>query len=129
MNPGDFQALIAAGESLTLEFKSSFDKATIETLVADYPEIAFAPEEKFGGILVAFVREAGKAEGVSGGVSGGVSELLELLSVHPGLNATELVIRLNKPKRTIERWLRQLKAEGKVEFRGAPKTGGYHVIK
>ncbi len=29
------------------------------------------------------------------------------------------------PQRTIERWLKQLKDENKIEFRGAPKTGGY----
>ena len=32
--PAALQALIAAGESQTLEFKTSFDKASIETLVA-----------------------------------------------------------------------------------------------
>jgi predicted HTH transcriptional regulator len=65
--------------------------------------------------------------GVSGGVFGGVNDLLALLSTHPGLNAAELAIRFNKPKRTIERWLQTLKDTQKIEFRGAPKTGGYHL--
>ena len=30
-------------------------------------------------------------------------------------------------KRTIERWIKQLKNEDKIEFRGAPKTGGYFL--
>ena len=30
-------------------------------------------------------------------------------------------------KRTIERWIKQLKDEDKIEFIGAPKTGGYFV--
>jgi ATP-dependent DNA helicase RecG len=29
-------------------------------------------------------------------------------------------------QRTIERWLKQLKAQALIEFKGAPKTGGYH---
>jgi ATP-dependent DNA helicase RecG len=27
----------------------------------------------------------------------------------------------------LERWLKQLREEGKIEFRGAPKTGGYFL--
>jgi hypothetical protein len=29
-------------------------------------------------------------------------------------------------QRTIERWLKQLKAQALIELKGAPKTGGYH---
>ena len=29
--------------------------------------------------------------------------------------------------RTIERWLKDLKDDGKIEFRGAKKTGGYYA--
>ncbi len=32
------------------------------------------------------------------------------------------------PMRTIQRWLRQLKDEGKIEYRGSPKTRGYFVL-
>jgi len=31
-------------------------------------------------------------------------------------------------RRTIERWLKQLKENGLVEFRGAAKTGGYYYL-
>jgi len=31
-------------------------------------------------------------------------------------------------KRTIERWIKQLKDENKVEFRGSSKMGGYWII-
>ena len=34
MTPTELHAFIAAGESQTLEFKTSFDKASIESLVA-----------------------------------------------------------------------------------------------
>ncbi|WP_296668750.1 hypothetical protein [Rhodoferax sp.] len=35
---------------------------------------------------------------------------------------------LNTSPKNIERWLKQLKAQGLIEFRGAPKTGGYHAV-
>jgi ATP-dependent DNA helicase RecG len=35
---------------------------------------------------------------------------------------------MNIPRRTIERWLKQLREEHKIEFRGAAKTGGYWKI-
>jgi len=31
-------------------------------------------------------------------------------------------------QRTIERWIKQLKNENKIEFKGAPKTGGYWKV-
>ena len=53
--------------------------------------------------------------------------MLELLATNPGLNAAQLEQELNTPKRTIERWLKQLKEQQAIEFRGAPKTGGYYL--
>jgi ATP-dependent DNA helicase RecG len=63
-------------------------------------------------------------------VDGGVStpeDLVLLITQQPGLNVVELVQLCGKPQRTVERWLQQLKNEQKIEFRGAPKTGGYYV--
>lgn len=70
---------------------------------------------------------------VNGGVSGGVNTesvpLLQLIQAQPGLKTTELVAQTGKSQRTIERWLKQLKDRQQIEFRGAPKTGGYFCIK
>ena len=33
----------------------------------------------------------------------------------------------NVTQRTVERWIKQLKDEVKIEFIGAAKTGGYYV--
>ena len=68
----------------------------------------------------------GASGGASGGVSSGVSNLLVHIESHPGQKAAQIAAALGIPLRTAERWLRQLKAGGKIEFRGAPKTGGYH---
>jgi len=51
--------------------------------------------------------------------------LLVYIHANPGLSAKQLTVNLNAPKRTLERWLKQFKALGKIEFKGAPKTGGY----
>ena len=66
--------------------------------------------------------------GVNGVVSGGVRELLEFIQTNPGLRANELSEHIDTPLRTVQRWLKQLKDENKIEFQGAPKTGGYVVI-
>lgn len=43
------------------------------------------------------------------------------------LETVDLARVTDTPRRTIERWLQQLKPAGRIEFRGAPKTGGYHA--
>ncbi len=66
-----------------------------------------------------------------GGVNGGVNEqnaFLMYIKQHPGLRTHSLVAGLSIPKRTLERHLRQLKDTGRIEFRRAPKTGGYHCM-
>ena len=35
---------------------------------------------------------------------------------------------LHTSPKNIERWLKQLKENGQIEFRGATKTGGYHAV-
>lgn len=100
----------------------------IRKALADYPEVDFTIEEKFGGILVTFVQLPRNTAGVSGGVSGGVSKLLEHIQRHPGQNAAQLTAAMGITRRTTERWLKQLKGNNKIEFRGAPKTGGYYQV-
>ena len=66
---------------------------------------------------------------IVGGVNGGVNELETVYSYiqqHPGLRANAIALALSLPKRTLERYLRQLKDASRIEFRGAPKTGGYY---
>ena len=104
----------------------------IRKALKEYPEIDFEFKEFTGGVMVIFAQKSSKSslEGVSGGVSGGVNpeldQLLELIQSQPGLRVTELVSQTGKPARTIERWIKQLKDSQHIEFRGAPKTGGYH---
>jgi len=82
-------------------------------------------EKAATGFKVIFYRPE-QFGGVSGGVSGGVN-LLEFIRRDPGKRATHMVNAFNTPKRTIERQLRKLKEQGRIEFKGSPKTGGYYV--
>ena len=65
-------------------------------------------------------------EGVNVGVNVGVNEIFEFININQPVNANIIADNFhNITKRTIERWLKQLKEENKIEFQGAPKTGGY----
>jgi len=89
-----------------------------------------------GAFVVKFIRKPA-SEGTNGGVSGGVSggtdggikegidHLVDYIRNTPGRNVTEITAALNIPQRTIERWLKKLREEGKITFTGARKTGGY----
>lgn len=67
-------------------------------------------------------------EKIDGGVSGGVNSLLEYIMKNPNLKANNISDNMNIPLRTIQRALKQLKDEDKIEFNGSPKTGGYVII-
>ena len=64
-------------------------------------------------------------EGVNVGVNVGVNGLLSYVQTHPGKRAGEMAIAFKLTQRTIERWLKQLKENDEIEFRGSSKTGGY----
>ena len=70
------------------------------------------------------------AEGVNVGVNVGVNDLLECIKSYGPIKANELSTYFPKiTQRTVERWIKQLKDENIIEFKGASKTGGYVVEK
>ena len=62
-------------------------------------------------------------------VNGIVNEqaIIILLRAKPGLNASEIAESISKSWRTTMRYLKSLNEKGLIEFRGAPKTGGYYI--
>ena len=62
------------------------------------------------------------------GVNVGVNALLNVIVTYPGKRANELATLIGKSVQTVERYVRTLKDSGKIEFRGAPKNGGYFAI-
>ncbi len=63
----------------------------------------------------------------SGGVNTVKDQILQAIITMPGINAPTLAITLNMSLRTIQRYVKQLSDEQKVEFRGAAKNGGYYI--
>jgi Fic family protein len=75
--------------------------------------------------------ERGAIGGASGGASGGANDgptaVLDHLKSVPGCRANILAGALNMPLRTVQRYLGRLTKEGKIEYLGASKNGGYYI--
>jgi len=95
-----------------------------------WPEIEFIDDRRgnqFRIIVRRPVKSPGESfSGVSEGVSEGVNALLAFIHEEAGLRAPELARRMSTSRKNVERWLKQLKTQQAIEFRGAPKTGGYY---
>ena len=59
------------------------------------------------------------------GVNEGVNLLLSAIRQNPGKRANELATYIGRSVQSVERYVKTLKDAGKIEFRGAPKNGGY----
>ena len=70
--------------------------------------------------------QGGMAVTVFSAVNVGVNGLLRYIQTHLGQRAGDIVVAFKLTQRTIERWLKQHKENDQIEFRGAPKTGGYY---
>ncbi|MFH1320720.1 MAG: ATP-binding protein [Bacteroidota bacterium] len=79
--------------------------------------------EKTGAFVITFYKKKQNE-----GVNEGVNLLREKIRNDPGKRTNELSKLINVPQKTIERWIKKLKKEKKIEFRGNPKTGGYYTI-
>ena len=57
-----------------------------------------------------------------------VKAMFAAICERPGIRKPALITKLGKSHATVERAISELKGLGKIEFRGAPKTGGYYPI-
>lgn len=64
---------------------------------------------------------------IIGGVTKGVTALLEHIQRYPGSRTPALADLLQTSRKNIERWIKQLRKSGLVEFVGPCRTGGYHA--
>ena len=55
---------------------------------------------------------------ITGGVNGGVNLVYDYIKENPGKKTNEIRDALNIPQRTLERLLKRLRDENKIEFRG-----------
>lgn len=68
------------------------------------------------------------SEVVNDGVNTTVREVYDGIRLNPGIRKPYLLKIVKASRATIERALAKLRDARKVEFRGAPKTGGYYCI-
>ena len=66
---------------------------------------------------------------VTEGVKERLRELLQAIHGKEGLKTDDYAEILGISKKSLERYIKQLKDAGLIEFRGAPKSGGYYLIK
>ena len=91
-----------------------------------YPEIKLEIDDDSTFTQVKFIKKDYSIK--NGGVNGGVNRVYEFIKNNPNLRLPQISQNLNIPKKTLEKQIKKLKDENKIEFRGSPKTGGY-VIK
>ena len=74
------------------------------------------------------IEVAGEVVNPFGEVVNSVDEVVnEVVKSHPGLRKPEIVPLVGKSRATVERALAFLITSGRIEFRGAPKNGGYYA--
>ena len=61
-------------------------------------------------------------------INEGINFLYDYIKKNPSQRITHIEDNLKIPAKTIERWIKQLKKEGKIEYRGSKKTGGYYPV-
>lgn len=121
-----------------------FQHLPVESMVHDnqqryYEAINASTEASDSGIFIDFMLQellqALKEHqllpgGVNGGVNDGVTpeEVSEFIRRNPGLRANAIAAALAIPVRSLERHLKRLREENVIEFRGAPRNGGYFRI-
>ena len=58
---------------------------------------------------------------------GDEDRLFEVIKENPGQRSKALSLLISRSVPTVSRYLKLLKVSKRVEFRGAPKTGGYYA--
>jgi ATP-dependent DNA helicase RecG len=109
------------------KYGSGFIRIRAELLA--YPTMELAYEENGDGFLVALhyrLQKISSEMQSAGGISEGIKLLLQHIRKLPGQRTPQLASSLNVPAKTIERWIRELKKQSLIEFRGSKKSGGYY---
>lgn len=109
----------------------------VETLVYNnqdryYQAINKSTEANDSGIFIVFMlREILNAlRGYMTGQEKGddpVEAIFRYIQYNPGVRTGMLAEQLSFSRRTVERHLQALKQAGRIEFRGAPRNGGYYL--
>ena len=124
-----------------------FLQLPVETIVHDHQQeycqaIQMSSQNNESGAFVEFMLKAILLAlkqhcstlngGVNGGVNGGItndsSTVLSWIEAHPDCHAGDIAENCALSLRTVQRILRLLKQDKRIEFQGAPRKGGYFVV-
>jgi len=115
-------------ERMTTEFKESEKLELKRSTLNPKQRVEFEPIKS--GFLVIFHRDLVIAKTVTpqgdGGINGGINSLLTYVENNPGKKTADIGKGINVSTRTAERYIKKLRDDGKIEFRGSKKTGGYY---
>lgn len=128
-------------QSLILsKFNPLFQYLPVETMVYNnqqnyYEAINDSSAKNDSGIFVDFMlgeilktlklHQTSQSGRVNGRLNGRVNDVLEFIRTNQGANTNDIAKALNIPVRTLSRYLKSLSEF--IEFRGAPKNGGYFL--
>lgn len=79
----------------------------------------------FAGAQLIHKQNTSNSGAVNGVVNGVVNTVHEYVLAHGGCRANAVAEALGIPFRSVQRHLSSLRKAGRIEFRGAPKNGGY----
>lgn len=109
-------------QRISEECKAARVKVNFQKIKSGFSVTFYRPEIK------PIQTEAKKNEGVNEGVSEGVNLLLDYIKANPGRRAPQISQALSVPQKTLERWIKKLKTEGKIKYQGSAKSGGYYAV-
>lgn len=114
--------------SLELAHKNDndFKEFIVDRIISTQTELLRLLKES-GGVNIEDGGVKYKTGYTDGGVNSLESQILELLTETPGLNAPAIALSSGKSLRTIQRYIKKLSDQKKIIFKGAPKTGGYYI--
>lgn len=79
------------------------------------------------------VKIEGIIEGITEGVTADVKEKIKMILLvlykEGGVRTVDIGKRIGVPVKSVERYIKQLKGAGLIEFKGANRTGGYYLTK
>jgi hypothetical protein len=113
-------------KTMSLEFSKKYAPSVFQTLRKRVPQleeenVITSPKIEFGNIK----------EDESTNIGNENNEILEEIRKNPGINATKLyeILPHHQSLRTLRRSLQELVDFEFIEFKGAPKTGGYYYLR
>jgi len=87
----------------------------IEEELKKYPHVSYEFKEIANAMQITFFKKE----------VGGVNDVYNFIKNNPSSKAPIISKSLNIAKRTVERYIKELKEKDMIEFIGSPKTGGY----